>query len=130
MQGVRNEKLEGLEVLPWYQSCKRKRGIFLSQRKYVLDILTKVGMLKCKPVETHVIQNQKLGSNLDQSPTNKERYQRLVGKLIYLLHTRPDIAYVVSMVSHFMHAPVEEHMKAVMCIIRYLKGAPSIGIRF
>ena len=55
---------------------------------------------------------------------------RSVGKLIYLSHTRPDIAYAVSVVSQFMHAPTEEHMEAVMRIIRYLKGAPGRGLKF
>ena len=60
----------------------------------------------------------------------KERYQRLVGKLIYLSHTRPDIAYAVGIVSQFMHKPQEDHMEAVMRIVRYLKGAPGSGIIF
>ena len=60
-------------------------------------------------------------------PTNKERYQILVGKLIYLSHTRPDIAYVVSIVSQFMYCPSEDHMDAVIWIPRYLKS--SLGKR-
>jgi hypothetical protein len=54
----------------------------------------------------------------------------LVGKLIYLSHTRRDIAYEVSVVSQFMHSPSEEHMKTVMRILRYLKGSPGRGIMF
>ena len=61
-------------------------------------------------------------------PTNKERYQILVGKLIYLSHTRPDIAYIVSIVSQFMHCPSENHMDAVIWILCYLKS--SSGKRF
>lgn len=52
---------------------------------------------------------------------NKERYQRLVGKLIYLSHTRPDIGFSISCVSQFMNKPTEEHMQAVFRILRYLK---------
>ena len=66
----------------------------------------------------------------DQVPTDKERYQRLVGKLIYLSHTRPDIAYAVSVVSQFMHSPSEDHMGAVMRILRYLKVTPGKGLMF
>ncbi|XP_072089034.1 uncharacterized mitochondrial protein AtMg00240-like [Arachis hypogaea] len=61
---------------------------------------------------------------------DKERYQRLVEKLIYLSHTRPDIAYVVGIVSQFMRKPQEDHMKAATKIVRYLKGAPRSGIIF
>ena len=53
----------------------------------------------------------------DQIPTNKERYQRLVRKLIYLTHIRPDISYEVSVVSQFMHNPNNQHMSVVNHII-------------
>ncbi|XP_025692522.1 uncharacterized mitochondrial protein AtMg00810-like [Arachis hypogaea] len=56
---------------------------------------------------------------------DKGRYQRLVGRLIYLSHTRLDIAFAVSMVSQFMHSPSREHMDAVFRILRYLKGSPG-----
>ena len=61
-------------------------------------------------------------------PANTERYRRLVGKLIYLTHTRPDISFAVGMVSQFMHQPQKEHMDAVMRIPGYLKGNPGRGI--
>jgi Reverse transcriptase (RNA-dependent DNA polymerase) len=80
----------GIEV------ARSNQGISLSQRKYVLDLLAEVGLLDCKPIDTPVAPNNKLKESSDQIPTNKERYQRLVGKLIYLSHTRPDIVYAVS----------------------------------
>lgn len=110
--------------------ARSDQGICLSQRKYVMDLLTETGMLACKPVETPIEQNHKLGEYPGDVPTNKERYQRLIGRLIYLSHTRPDIAYVVSVVSRFMHAPSERHMNAVVRIIKYLKNAPGKGIMF
>jgi hypothetical protein len=63
-------------------------------------------------------------------PVDKGRYQRLVGRLMYLAHTRPDLAYALSIVSQFMHNPGEQHMNAVMRILRYLKSAPGKGILF
>ena len=83
----------GIEV------ARSKHGVLLSQRKYVLDLLTETGMLDCKPVETPMETNHKLGILLDQAPTDKGRYQLLVGRLIYLSHTRLDISYAVSVVS-------------------------------
>jgi hypothetical protein len=53
-----------------------------------------------------------------------------MGKLIYLSHTRPDISYVVSVVSQFMHCPSKNHMDTVVQIIRYLKSAPGKGLMF
>ncbi|XP_070667885.1 secreted RxLR effector protein 161-like [Malus domestica] len=66
----------------------------------------------------------------DQVPTNKERYQRLVGRLIYLSLTRPDIVYAISVVSQFMHAPSEDRMAAMMRILSYLKGVLGRGLIF
>ena len=61
---------------------------------------------------------------------NTTRYQKLVGKLIYLSHTRPDIAFAVSIVSQFMHSPYEVHLEAVYRILRYLKSTPGKGLFF
>ncbi|RVX14784.1 Retrovirus-related Pol polyprotein from transposon RE1 [Vitis vinifera] len=80
--------------------------------------------------ETPIIPNHKLGEYPNQVPTDKGRYQRLVGKLIYLPHTRPDIAYAVSVVSQFMHCPSEDHISVVMQILRYLKSFPGKGLMF
>ena len=60
----------------------------------------------------------------------REKYQCLVGKLIYLSHTRPDISYVVSTISQFMQAPYEERMETVNIILRYLKTTPVKGLMF
>lgn len=124
------KNLGGLKYFLGIEVARSKEGIFLSQRKYVLDLLAEVGMLDCKPVDNPIVQNHKLGVFPDQVPTNKDRYQRLVGRLIYLSHTRPDIAYAVGVVSQFMHAPSEEHMNAVVRILRYLKSAPGKGLFF
>ena len=93
-------------------------------------MLAEIGLLQCKPADIPIVQNHKLGEYVDQVPVDKQRYQRLVGKLIYLSHTRPDIAYVVSVVSQFMHCPSEDHMDATMRILRYLKSSPGKGLMF
>ncbi|XP_038891630.1 uncharacterized mitochondrial protein AtMg00810-like [Benincasa hispida] len=87
-------------------------------------------MTGCKPVDTPVEYNAKLGVTNNGVPVSKGRYQRLVEKLIYLSHTRPDISYAVSIVSQFIQAPYEEHMHVVDCILRYLKGTPGKGLMF
>jgi len=100
---------------------RSKEGISLSQRKYTLDLLADVGMLNCKPADTPIVQNLKFEKNPDDPVVNWEAYQKLIGKLIYLSHTIPDIAYAISMVSLFMHNPKEQHMDAVMRVLKYLK---------
>jgi Reverse transcriptase (RNA-dependent DNA polymerase) len=103
----------GIEVARW------PKGIVLSQRKYVLDLLKEICMLGCKPVSTPIDQKSKLSAEVGES-VNKERYQRLVGQLIYLSHTRPDISFAVSVVSRYMHDPRKGHMDAVYQILRYM----------
>lgn len=80
---------------------------------YVL-VLAETRMLDCKPVDTPIVQNHHLREYPSQVPTNKKRYQRLVGRLMYLSHTRPDITYAMSLVSQFMQSPSEDHMDAVL----------------
>ncbi|WKA06841.1 hypothetical protein VitviT2T_024721 [Vitis vinifera] len=114
----------GIEV------SRSSEGIFLSQRKYVLDLLQETGMSGCQPVNTPIEEGLKLCVEPNQVSTDKGRYQRLVGRLMYLAHTRPDLAYALSVVSQYMHNPGEQHMNAVMRILRYLKNAPRKGILF
>ncbi|KAL4011241.1 hypothetical protein IC575_028293 [Cucumis melo] len=110
--------------------ARSKEGISVSQRKYTLDLLTETGMLGCRPADTPIEFNCKLGNSDDQVPVDKEQYQHLIGKLIYLSHTRPDIYFAVSIVNQFKQAPYEKHMEAVNRIQRYLKNTPGKGLMF
>ena len=67
----------------------------------------------------------KIDKDNDSHPTDKDRYQRLVGKLIYLTHTRLDIGFTVRMVSRYMNNPTERQMKAIYKILQYLKKSPG-----
>nr|ABA93730.1 retrotransposon protein, putative, unclassified [Oryza sativa Japonica Group] len=109
--------------------ARSSKGIVLSQRKYVLDLLTDTGMLGCRASTTPIDRNHQLCAQ-SGDPVNKEAYQRLVGRLIYLCHTRPDISYVVSVVSRYMHDPRTGHLDVVHKILRYLKGTPGKGLWF
>ena len=87
-------------------------------------------MLGSKACDSPMEQNQKLSDDSSGEMVDRGRYQRLVGKLIYLSHTRPDIAFAVSVVSQFMHSPRASHHDAVLRILRYLKSAPGKGLFF
>ena len=111
----------GMEV------ARSRKGISVSQRKYILDLLTETGMLGCRPSDTPM----EARSPEDEGRlVDVDQYQRLVGRLIYLSHTRPDIAFAVSIVSQHMHSPKETHLQAVYRILRYLKGSPGKGLLF
>ena len=96
----------------------------------MLDLLQEIGMLGCRVIDTPIEQNHRIGADLEEGAIDRESYQRLVGRLIYLSHTRPDIAYVVGVASQFMHSPKESHLKVVHHILHYLKGSPGKGILF
>ncbi|XP_050104671.1 uncharacterized mitochondrial protein AtMg00810-like [Malus sylvestris] len=121
------KSLGDLKYLLGVEVARSSRGIFLSQQKYVLDLLKETWMLGCKPVDTPIVEKHYLGIYPDQEPVDKGRYQRLVGRLIYLAHTRSDIAYAVSVMSQFMHSPSVDHMAVVMWILSYLKSALGKG---
>ena len=103
--------------------AQSKEGIVISQRKYALDILEESGMTNCRPIDSHMDPNQKLMADQGEPYSDPERYRRLVGKLIFLTITRPDISFAVSVNSKFMQAPHVDHWKVVIHILRYIKKA-------
>ncbi|KAH9650552.1 protein kinase domain-containing protein [Citrus sinensis] len=126
-------QIKDLGVLKYFlgmEFARSKEGIFVNQRKYVLDLLGETGLLGCKMVETPIDPNLKLQPAKVEEVKDREQYPKLIGKFIYLSHTRPDIAFAVSMVSQFMHSPGAEHFEAVYRILRYLKGTPGRGLMF
>ncbi|KAG7599415.1 Reverse transcriptase RNA-dependent DNA polymerase [Arabidopsis suecica] len=115
----------GIEV------CRSKEGLFLSQRKYTLDLLDEVGKLGAKPAKTPLEDDYKArrkGEHENKPFEDPTKYRRLVGKLIYLTITRPDICFAVNVVSQQMQAPTQHHWNMVNRILKYLKGAPGQGI--
>ena len=127
----REFKMKDLGPLKYFLGFEVSRsieGIFLSQRKCALDLLQETGMLRCQPVDTPIEEGLKLCVEPNQVSIDKGKYQRLVGRLMYLAHIKPNLAYALSVVSQYMHNPREQYMNAVMRILRYLKNAPRKGI--
>ena len=85
-------------------------------------------MLGCKPVDTPMDSSVKLDVEQGEFFSGIRRYKRLVGKLIYLTVTQPDITYAVGVVNQFLHALRQLHWEAACRILHYLKGAPGKGL--
>ena len=102
--------------------------IFLCQRKYTLDIISEAGLLGAKPARTPLEQNHKLALAANSDLRDPGQYRRLVGWLIYLMITRPELSYCVHMLAQFMQQPKDEHWEATLRVVRYLKGNPGQGI--
>ncbi|XP_023762718.2 uncharacterized mitochondrial protein AtMg00810-like [Lactuca sativa] len=104
------------------------RGISLKQEGYARKLLEKAGLLDCNPIETPMENNLELTKDESGKPVDATEYRSIVGGLRYLCHTRPDISYVVGVVSRFLERPTEQHNQAVKRILRYIKGTLNLGL--
>ncbi|RZC24049.1 Beta-carotene isomerase D27, chloroplastic isoform D [Glycine soja] len=112
----------GVEVIP------SAAGMFLSQRKYIIDLLHKSGMTNTKPASTPLSASvQLLKDSGDLLPSPKE-YRTLVGSLQYLSLTRPDIAFSTNKLAQFMQNPRTTHWSALKRVLRYLAGSCDKGV--
>ncbi|XP_050375850.1 uncharacterized mitochondrial protein AtMg00810-like [Argentina anserina] len=130
LQDYKRFAIKDLGVLKYFlgiEMATSTKGLFLNQRKYLLDLLEEAKMTDYKPSVTPLDSKLKLEVEGDKF-NNVEMYQRLVGKLIYLTITGPDISFAMSLVSQFMLSPIEEHFQIVKRILRYLKGSIGRGI--
>ena len=107
-----------------------KQGIFISHQKYVIDLFRETSMMDSKSVATPIEQNHRLSEALGEKKVDRKMYQRLIGRLIYLARTRPDIAYLMSVISQFMHDSREIHLQTAYRVLHYLKAHPGKGILF
>jgi len=82
--------------------------IFISQKKYIEE-LSKFGMVDCNPLSTLMEQNLKLTSKEGNEFEDATKYRQLVGSLIYLITTRPNISFIAGIISRFMQKPCEGH---------------------
>jgi hypothetical protein len=99
-------------------------SLTLRQHKYTLDILTRAGIITCKPVDTPISTSKSI---ILPNPlfSDATRFHQIMGALQYLIFTRPNICFAVNRVCQFMHAPTYSHWVVVKRILRYLKGTTT-----
>ncbi|GAV57470.1 hypothetical protein CFOL_v3_01007 [Cephalotus follicularis] len=102
----------GIEAIP------HPRGIILSQRRYITDLISRATMTTCKPLKTPIAASC-------QDPI---KFRSIVGAVQYVTLTRPDISFAVNKVCQYMHTPTEAHWFMVKRIVRYLHGTKSQGL--
>lgn len=114
----------GLEI------ARSSSGIFLNQRKYTLELLEDTGFLGSKPASVPLDPHTKLSATDGVPFDDPSGYRRLIGRLLYLTHTRPDISFSVQHLSQYVSNPLVPHYQAATRILRYLKSCPAKGILF
>ena len=114
----------GLEVV------RSGKGISISQRHYVLELFSNAGVLGCKTRNSPMDPNVKLSQTEGELLEDPLVYRRMIGKLLYLTITRPDLAYSVNRLSQFMTAPRAPHLQAARHVLQYIKGTAGQGLFF
>eukprot|EP00253_Pinus_taeda_P004535 PITA_04535 len=107
-----------------------ENNIFLSQSKYAKNLVDRVRMQDCKPTTTPMEPGLKLSAQSSSPLVDETLFRELVGSLIYLTATRPDISFVVSYISCFMLAPKANHWIAAKRVLRYVRGTPDYGLMY
>ncbi|XP_019224225.1 PREDICTED: uncharacterized protein LOC109205915 [Nicotiana attenuata] len=100
----------------------------MSQKKFTLDLLREFGCIDFPSMTCPMDPSVKLKADEGAPLADPSYYRKLIGKLNFLANTRLDIAYSVQHLSQFMQSPRKPHLKAAYYVLRYLKGAPSLGI--
>jgi hypothetical protein len=112
----------GIEVL------QRTDGIFISQCKYAQELLQRFKMNQCNSVHNPAVPGFKLTKDEEGITVDNTFYKQIVGSLMYLTATRPDLMFIVSLISRYMERPTKSHLQAAKRVLRYVKGTTSFGI--
>ena len=102
----------------------------MTQQKSILDILKETGLTQGRTSKTLIEITIKLTLKEDDPKTEIHSYQKLIGKLLYLAHTHPDISYSIDVLSQFMHSPRRTQYQAALRILRYLKVTIGLALTF
>jgi len=105
-------------------------GIFVSQKKYVVDILKRFKLESCKEVATPLAQNEKISKNDGEQLEEPSAYRSLVGSLLYLTATKPDLMFPAGLLSRFMSSPSNVHMGVAKRVLKYIRGTADLGILY
>ncbi|GJQ99494.1 putative ribonuclease H-like domain-containing protein [Tanacetum coccineum] len=116
--------LYGLKQAP----CACPRGIFINQSKYASEIVKKYGLLTTDSVDTPLVEKSKLDEDLQGKQVDATLYHGMIGSLMYLTSSRPDLIYAVCLCARYQAKPIEKHLQAVKRIFRYLKGTINMGL--
>ncbi|GJT45704.1 retrovirus-related pol polyprotein from transposon TNT 1-94 [Tanacetum coccineum] len=110
------------------QVSQNPGGIFINQSKFALEILKKFGMDSCDPVDTPMVDRLKLDEDPLGIPVDQTRFRSMVGSLMYLTASRPDLVFAVCMCARYQASPTKKHLEALKRVFRYLRGTINWGL--
>ncbi|GJR06676.1 retrovirus-related pol polyprotein from transposon TNT 1-94 [Tanacetum coccineum] len=110
------------------QISQSPRGIFINQSKYALESLKKYGYESCDLVDTPMVEKSKLDEDKEGKAVDPSHYRGMIGTLLYLTASRPDLQFAICMCARYQARPTEKHLNAVKRIFRYLKGTVHRGL--
>ncbi|GJX01065.1 hypothetical protein Tco_0184978 [Tanacetum coccineum] len=110
------------------QISQSSRGIFINQSKYALESLKKYAYESCDPVDTPMVEKSKLDEDKEGKTVDPSHYRGMIGTLLYLTASRPDLQFAICMCARYQARPTEKHLNAVKRIFRYLKGTVHRGL--
>ncbi|GJR43038.1 retrovirus-related pol polyprotein from transposon TNT 1-94 [Tanacetum coccineum] len=110
------------------QVSQNPRGIFINQSKFALEILKKFGMDSCDPVDTPMVDRLKLDEDPLGILVDQTRFRSMVGSLMYLTASRPDLVFAVCMCARYQASPTKKHLEALKRVFRYLRGTINWGL--
>ncbi|GJW68681.1 retrovirus-related pol polyprotein from transposon TNT 1-94 [Tanacetum coccineum] len=110
------------------QVSQNPGGIFINQSKFALEILKKFGMDSCDPVDTPMVDRLKLDEDPLGILVDQTRFRSMVGSLMYLTASRPDLVFVVCMCARYQASPTKKHLEALKRVFRYLRGTINWGL--
>lgn len=108
---------------------RKEDGMYISQRKYAINLLQQFGFTDCKPVPTPMSTICKFDENAEKFE-DIHWYQSAVGALLYLTNTRPDLSYVVGLLCRFISQPTVEHVNLVKRVFRYVRGTLNYALKY
>ncbi|GKA99342.1 retrovirus-related pol polyprotein from transposon TNT 1-94 [Tanacetum coccineum] len=110
------------------QISQSPRGIFINQSKYALESLKKYGFESCNPVDTPMVEKSKLDKDKEGKAVDPSHYRGMIGSLLYLTASRPDLQFAICMCARYQAWPTEKHLNSAKRIFRYLKGSLNRGL--
>lgn len=120
--------LEKMYYFAGVEVIQNEQCIFINQKRYATEVLERFSMVECNAMISPIVLGFKLSKDAGQAVVDETYFKKIIGSLMYLTATRPELVFSVSLISRYMEKPTELHLQAVKRVMRYLRGTIELGI--